>query len=94
MLSGVKTLGMIGGTGPESTIEYYRRLIAGYRARNVEGRLPAMVINSVDNKKLVDLFTANELAQVADYLTEDRTTRSCGGRFRVDRCEHSTPRVR
>ena len=62
---------MIGGTGPESTIEYYRRLIAGYRARNAEGRPPSVIINSVDNKKLVDWFTANELAQVADYLTEE-----------------------
>ena len=62
---------MIGGTGPESTIEYYRRLIAGYRARNAEGRPPSMVINSVDNKKLVDWFTANERAPVVDYLTEE-----------------------
>lgn len=27
-----------------------------------------MIINSIDNKKLVDWFTANELAQVADFL--------------------------
>ena len=56
----MKTLGMIGGTGPESTIEYYRRLIAGYRARDAAGSsASSMVINSVDNKKLVDWFTAN-----------------------------------
>ncbi len=62
---------MIGGTGPESTIEYYRRLIAGYRARNAEGRPPSMVINSVDNKKLIDWFTANELPPVVDYLSDE-----------------------
>jgi len=64
----MKTLGIIGGTGPESTIEYYRRLIAAYRARDAESRAPSMIINSVDNKKLIALFMANDLAQIADYL--------------------------
>ena len=64
----MKTLGMIGGTGPESTIEYYKRLIAGYRARDRRGGVPAIIINSVDNKNLVDWFTAGELAKVTDFL--------------------------
>jgi aspartate/glutamate racemase len=29
----MKTLGMIGGLGPESTIEYYRTIIALYREK-------------------------------------------------------------
>lgn len=64
----MRTLGIIGGTGPETTIEYYRKLIATYRARNREGRSPSLMINSVDSKKLVDLVTANQLTQMADYL--------------------------
>jgi aspartate racemase len=64
----MKILGIIGGTGPETTIEYYRRLIAAYRERNAEGRAPSLIINSIDSKKLVDLVTANELTQMADYL--------------------------
>jgi aspartate racemase len=64
----MKTLGIIGGTGPETTIEYYRRLIAAYRERSPEGRSPSLMINSIESKKLVDLVTANELTQMADYL--------------------------
>jgi aspartate racemase len=64
----MKRLGIIGGTGPESTIEYYGRLIAGYRTRQGDGHAPAIIINSVDNKKLVDWFTANELGKVTDFL--------------------------
>jgi len=67
----VKRLGIIGGTGPESTVEYYRRLVAAYRARDAEGRAPFLILNSIDNKKLVDLFTANELEAVADYLSRE-----------------------
>lgn len=67
----MKTLGIIGGTGPESTVEYYQRLIAGYRARRKDGRGPSLIINSVDNKRLLDGFTTNELDPVIDYLAEE-----------------------
>src|SRR5207249_8992536 len=66
--SSMKILGMIGGTGPESTVEYYRRLIATYHARVSESGAPPIIINSVDNKNLVKWFTAGELARVADFL--------------------------
>jgi aspartate racemase len=67
----MRTLGIIGGKGPETTIEYYRRLIAAYRERSPERRAPSLMINSIDSKKLVDLVTANELAQMADYLAAE-----------------------
>jgi hypothetical protein len=44
-------LGIIGGIGPESTIEYYRTVIASYRARKSDGSYPELIINSVDLKR-------------------------------------------
>src|SRR4029453_14667193 len=67
----MRTLGIIGGTGPETTIEDYRRLIGGYRQRSPGGNPPRLIINSIDSKKLVDLVTANELTQMADYLAAE-----------------------
>jgi len=67
----MKILGMIGGTGPESTVEYYRRLIATYHARVSESGAPPIIINSVDNKNLVKWFTAGELARVVDFLAAE-----------------------
>ena len=67
----MKRLGIIGGTGPESTIEYYRRTIAAYRAQSPESQAPSIFINSIDNKKLLDLAGANQLAQLADYLASE-----------------------
>jgi aspartate racemase len=64
-----KIVGMIGGIGPESTVEYYRLLIAAYRERKGDGSYPRIIINSIDLQKLVDLVTANELAELTDYLT-------------------------
>ena len=67
----MKILGMIGGTGPESTVEYYRRFIATYHARVSESGAPPIIINSVDNKNLVRWFTAGELARVIDFLSAE-----------------------
>lgn len=62
-----KTLGLIGGTGPESTIDYYRLLVAKYREQ-ADGNSPPLVINSVNLKVLLEWMTAGELQRVADYL--------------------------
>src|SRR5207248_9002172 len=63
---------MIGGTGPESTVEYYRRLIAAYQARTTRtDHVPPIIINSVNYRKLVEWFTANQLAQVTDFLVSE-----------------------
>jgi aspartate racemase len=62
---------MIGGTGPESTVEYYRRLIAAYHARVSESGAPPIIINSVDNKNLVKWFTAHDLGPVINFLAAE-----------------------
>lgn len=64
----MKTVGVIGGIGPESTVEYYRLLIAAYRERRPDGSYPPIIINSIDMKRMLDLIAAGELAEVADYL--------------------------
>jgi aspartate racemase len=67
----MKTLGMIGGVGPESTIEYYQNIIALYRERRRDGSYPEFIINSVDLKKGLDFMEANNLVGMADYLLEE-----------------------
>src|SRR5438067_5633202 len=67
----MKTLGMIGGVGPESTIDYYKNIIAMYRERQRDGSYPQFVINSIDLKKGIDFMNANNLAGMANYLLEE-----------------------
>ncbi|MBM4446159.1 MAG: amino acid racemase [Chloroflexi bacterium] len=64
----MKTLGIVGGIGPESTTEYYRQIIASYRQRKQDGSYPLIIINSIDMKKMLDLIGANELVRLTDYL--------------------------
>jgi aspartate racemase len=49
----MKTVGLIGGVGPESTIEYYRFIIEAYRAATKDDTYPSILINSVDVNKYV-----------------------------------------
>src|SRR5437870_11392179 len=66
----MKILGIIGGVGPESTVEYYRNIIALYRERQRDGSYPEFIINSVDLKKGLDFMDANDLTGMADYLLQ------------------------
>src|SRR6266478_4411537 len=67
----MKPLGIVGGLGPESTIEYYQNIIALYRERQRDGSYPEFIINSVDLKKGLDFMAANNLTGMADYLLEE-----------------------
>jgi len=67
----VKTLGIIGGIGPESTIEYYRAVIAAYRDRRKDGEYPSIIINSISVKTLLDLMSKNDLDAVTDLLVAE-----------------------
>src|SRR5713226_6320247 len=64
----MKTLGVIGGIGPESTIEYYRHLIAAYRAQNPDGSYPAIVVNSINMKTLLDMIEADDRVKMVEFL--------------------------
>jgi aspartate racemase len=64
----MKTIGIVGGTGPESTIDYYRLLIAGYRERVPDDSYPHIIINSVDLKTALDMLYANDLAALTEFM--------------------------
>src|SRR5437899_10861471 len=66
----MKTLGVIGGLGPESTIDYYERIIALYRERTRDGSYPRFFIISVDLKKGLGFVEACDLAGMAAYLLD------------------------
>src|SRR6266487_2365575 len=66
----MKTLGIVGGLGPESTVDYYQRIIARYRERTGDGSYPEFIINSVNLRKGLDFMDVNDLTGMADYLLE------------------------
>jgi aspartate racemase len=67
----LKTAGIIGGLGPESTVEYYRSIVAAYREQTRDGSYPSVIINSINMKRLIDAFSADDRAGAAEYLATE-----------------------
>jgi aspartate racemase len=61
-------VGLVGGLGPESTIDYYRRLIKAWEREDAHSS-PPIVIDSLDSK-LVMRLVGRELPALAEYLLE------------------------
>jgi aspartate racemase len=67
----MKIIGIIGGLGPESTIDYYRRLLATHHALRPDEGAPAIVITSLDVKRGLAMVGANKLDELTEYLLEE-----------------------
>jgi aspartate racemase len=67
----MNTVGIVGGIGPESTIEYYRKIVAAYCERDDHGNYPQIIINSINMKEMLDLIGAGEFDKVADRLISE-----------------------
>lgn len=66
----MKRIGVIGGIAPESTIDYYRRLVAACRERAGDGSYPSILINSIDLTKMLRL-AANDREGLVAFLAEE-----------------------
>lgn len=60
------SLGLVGGLGPESTIDYYQRILAVW-AREQPGTAPSIVIDSLDVQHAIQLVQSDHPA-LAEYL--------------------------
>jgi aspartate racemase len=67
----MRTVGILGGIGPESTVEYYRGIIASYRRQSPDGSYPSILINSISVSKLLGWMDAGQLGNVVNYLADE-----------------------
>ncbi len=64
----MKKIGIIGGIGPESTIEYYRMLIKLFREKFESDHYPDILIQSIDMSQMLDYVFKNELDELVKFL--------------------------
>lgn len=75
----MERLGVVGGMGPESTIAYYRAIIATARdLRPAAPHLPVL-INSIDVQKVLRFVGENSLANLTEYLVAEIELLANGG---------------
>lgn len=66
-------VGIIGGTAPESTVDYYQKIVARYRERRRSGDYPCILVNSINLTTLVQLVTTNQLDTLTSFLLGELT---------------------
>ncbi len=66
----MKKIGIIGGLGPESTIDYYKGIINAFRQRESGLVVPEIIIYSADVNRLLELAEAREWNKLAEWLVE------------------------
>ena len=66
----MKKIGLVGGTGPESTIMYYKELNTQIDEITANKNMPELSIESVNFRKAWELVSTQQYKELADYLSE------------------------
>jgi aspartate racemase len=66
----MQTAGIVGGIAPESTVDYYRSIVARWRERTADGSYPSILIDSIDLQRLLRLV-ASDLGALTDWLVAE-----------------------
>ncbi len=65
----MKKCGIIGGIGPEATVEYYRGIIEGYRGVITDGSYPEVVIHSIDMTRMIGYIQSGDRTSLIGYIS-------------------------
>jgi aspartate racemase len=74
-----RVLGLVGGIGPESTLDYYRRLVDGYHDRVGPDSHPPLLINSLDGGPLIGPLVAGDSGPMAAAVRRGIERLAAGG---------------
>lgn len=66
----MKKIGLVGGTGPESTLMYYKELNSKIDEATGGKAMPELTIESVNFRKAWELVSAEKYKELADYLSD------------------------
>ncbi|MBA4394536.1 MAG: aspartate racemase [Desulfobacca sp.] len=66
----MKRIGIIGGIGQESTIDYYKLIIGAFHKKQVNSGYPEIIIYSADLSGLMKILEANDWEGLTEWLLE------------------------
>jgi len=66
----MKKIGIIGGLGPESTVDYYKLIIGACKGERVSFEYPEIVIYSANLSEFMEILKAKQWAQLAEWLLD------------------------
>lgn len=66
----MKKIGLIGGVGPESSIEYYRLIIKRFQSKLNTKDYPELTIHSINMTEMLSYVFNNQLDKLVDFLVD------------------------
>jgi len=75
----MKKLGLIGGVGPESSVEYYRLIIKRFQEKLGTKDYPEILINSVNMTEMLGYVFTGQLDRLVNFLAERIKTLELSG---------------
>jgi aspartate racemase len=66
----MKTIGIIGGLGPESTVDYYKEIIAAFNSKHVEMAYPEMIICSANLNEFMKFVETKNWHRMSEWLLD------------------------
>ena len=74
-----RKLGLVGGLGPASTLDYYRGINDGYRARIGGDGNPPMIIDSLNLAEAYALVSDRRWVEFTDLFVQSLRALAAGG---------------
>lgn len=88
----MKTIGIVGGIGPESTVDYYKSIISLYRKRSGNENYPPIIINSINMTEMLKYVSGENYAALVNQLVNSiNNLKGAGADFSV--IASNTPHV-
>jgi aspartate racemase len=75
----MKKVGIVGGLGPESTIQYYRGIINGFRSSYDQYGYPEIAIESINLKAVMNHIDKSRWDEVAEFIASKFEVLRAGG---------------
>jgi len=68
----MKTIGILGGLGPEATVDYYKEIVKAFDQINGDGSLnyPEIIVYSVNMSKFIGLLQDENYTEATAYLVQ------------------------
>ncbi len=66
----MKKIGLIGGLGPEATVDYYKEIIKAFSFENEDLNYPEIIVYSVNMSEFIGLMKQKEYPKATFYLLE------------------------
>lgn len=66
----MKTIGILCGLGPESTIDYYKGIIKSFNNNSSDLKYPEIILISLDMNKFLEILNLGNMKILADWLIE------------------------